>query len=180
MPKWKIITSQNIVNNYYCKVTKEKVLTNKGKIISDYFLISHRDVVMIVPITKLGKFNLIKEYKHGVKKEIFLFPAGLIKDKESPKEAAIRELKEETGFYTENIEYLGELYEFPSNETQKVFIYLAKNLPEKPNQKKDPNEETKLYQFNTNDFKKLIIKNKIKLATTISAFFMAINKSNKK
>ena len=176
MAGWKIIKSKVLVNNYYCKLVVEKVVTSKGKIIPKYFLVSHRDVVMIVPVTKSGKFVLIREYKHGIKKSIFLFPAGLVSEKETPRNAAIRELGEETGYIVNKIERLGILYEYPSNETQKVFVFLAKNLPEKPNGKKRSEEETKLYYFFTNELEKLVLENRFRLATSVSAFYLAINK----
>lgn len=176
MTRWKIIKSKVLVDNYYCKLVEEKVITSKGKIIPKYFLVSHRDVAMVVPVTKSGKFVLIKEYKHGIKKSIFLFPAGLVSEKETPRETAIRELKEETGYVVNKIERLGILYEYPSNETQKVFVFLVKDLPENPSVKRRPKEEINLYHLSANNLEKLILNNRFRLATSVSAFYLAINK----
>lgn len=174
--KWKVLKSETILDNYYCKVEKQKVLKPNNKTIPKYFLVSRRDVVMIVPVTTDGKFIVIKEYKHGVKKDIFLFPAGLVDKKENPKDTATRELREETGYTIKNIELLGKLYEFPSNDTHCVYVYLAKDLPSKPSGQIRKGEDVKIYYFSAKEIKQMIMENKFRLATSISAFYLALNK----
>lgn len=46
---------------------------------------------------KDDKTLLVKEFRMGVNRYVWSFPAGLIDDGETPVEAAVRELKEETG-----------------------------------------------------------------------------------
>ena len=51
----------------------------------------------------------IREYRGAAEKYVLRFPTGAIEDGEDPKEAAIRELAEETGFLAETAEPLGVL-----------------------------------------------------------------------
>lgn len=174
--KWNTLESKTLFDNYYCKIVKEKVKTSRGIIIPEYFLISKRNVVMIVPLTKKGKFVFIKEYKHGIKEEALLFPAGLVKENEESKITARRELREETGFIAKKLEFLGKFYEYPSNDTHKVYVFLAKGLPEKPQTNPGVSEETKLIFLQYKEVENLIFTNEIKLATAISAVFLAHSK----
>ena len=61
--------------------------------------VNSNGVVTIVPITKIDKLVMIVcQYRPPVGKNVWEFPAGLIEAWESPGDAAIRELKEETGY----------------------------------------------------------------------------------
>jgi len=65
------------------------------------------DAVVIVPM-KIGQFGenelvMIKEYRSPIGDFTYGFPAGLIDHDETAEEAAIRELKEETGLTVKNV-----------------------------------------------------------------------------
>ncbi|XP_064606126.1 ADP-sugar pyrophosphatase-like, partial [Liolophura sinensis] len=61
------------------------------------------DAVVIIPILKrLLKYDcviLVKQYRPPLKGYTLEFPAGLIDKAELPEETAVRELKEETGYF---------------------------------------------------------------------------------
>lgn len=59
---------------------------------------SSRSIVVIVPKTPLGSFIVIKQYRAPFDGYNYEFPAGLVDDGETLREAAIRELSEETGY----------------------------------------------------------------------------------
>jgi len=65
------------------------------------------DWVNIVAITPEKKILVVKQYRFGVKKTTTEIPAGIIEAGETPEQAAIRELREETGYTTANWKYLG-------------------------------------------------------------------------
>ncbi|MBF0276861.1 MAG: NUDIX hydrolase [SAR324 cluster bacterium] len=57
------------------------------------------DAVIIIPyLVPSGKYILIKQFRPPVNAYILEFPAGLIDAGETPEQAAVRELKEETGY----------------------------------------------------------------------------------
>lgn len=75
------------------------------------------------PIRKAVRCYLIKDnkvavtkYKQGNKKEGYYdIPGGKIEEGESPKETAIREMKEETGLKVKNLKYKGNMIiEYPN------------------------------------------------------------------
>lgn len=89
----------------------------------------HTDGVVIIMTDAGGeKILLNKEFRMSVGECVYNFPAGLIDSGETPKEAAARELREETGL--EIVEIADQLYDSYSaigfsNETNAVVIGTA-------------------------------------------------------
>src|ERR1700733_14051622 len=106
--KWKRLKTEVALNNKWCTVHKDTVELPAGKIIDDYFVHIRPDVVLVFPITADGKVIMVRQYKHGAKEILLEFPGGIVDTSEdSVHAAALRELREETGYFTADIEALG-------------------------------------------------------------------------
>ena len=66
------------------------------------------NAVAIIPLFEDGDILMIKEFRYPINDYVYAFPAGLIDDGESSVDAAIRELREETGLMVTKI-----IIEFP-------------------------------------------------------------------
>ncbi len=51
-----------------------------------------------MPQLRDGRFLVERNYRHVLKQRMYEFPAGYVEKGETPKAAALRELKEETGY----------------------------------------------------------------------------------
>lgn len=91
-------------------------------------IIEHPGGVAILPITKDNCVILVKQYRKAVEKFLLELPAGKLELNEEPGETAIRELKEETGIISNNLEYLLEFYTSPGFTNEKIYLFLAKDL----------------------------------------------------
>ena len=60
-------------------------------------------------LTDSGELIFIREYRGAAEKYVLRIPTGVIEDGEDPKDAARRELEEETGFVAKKMESLGVL-----------------------------------------------------------------------
>jgi len=94
--------------------------------------------VAMAAFTKDDKMILAKQYRHPLGKMINDLPAGGIHIGETPKQAALRELEEETGYTTDKLKWIGRFNWNPSNMAGTVEIFFTKNL--KPKGKPDPDE----------------------------------------
>ena len=84
-----------------------------------------RGAVMMIPVTKPGdKLIIIRQFRPPTGRLVYEFPAGLINPGEDPKETAIRELKEETG-YTGTVDYCSPQV-FTSPGLSSEFVHLVK------------------------------------------------------
>lgn len=93
-------------------------------------IIEHENAVCIIPLVSDTEVLMIKQYRNAVDKVLLEFPAGLIDADEEPKEAALRELSEETGTTAQQIDYLFETYSSPGFTNEKVSFFIARNLTE--------------------------------------------------
>ena len=91
-------------------------------------IVLHDPAVVIVAATEEDEIILIKQYRKAIDDSIYELPAGLIEYGENPKDAALRELEEETGFRAYSIEYLSEFYTSPGFCNEKIHAFLAKDL----------------------------------------------------
>jgi 8-oxo-dGTP pyrophosphatase MutT (NUDIX family) len=88
-------------------------------------LLDTPDWVNIIGINDDDQILLLKQYRFGTESIELEIPGGIIEDGETPEEAAIRELKEETGFYAKKLKKLGDVNANPAFMNNKVYSYLA-------------------------------------------------------
>ena len=134
---------------------KEKVFTSRVFSVTDrhckgpnnsyriFTVLDAPDWVIIIPIleTQQGKkFVMVKQWRHGSSSLCLEFPGGVFEPGENPKEAASRELLEETGYKPGKMKKLGELSPNPAIMSNTLHIFLAEDLFFTGTQQLDPDE----------------------------------------
>lgn len=76
-----------------------------------------------VLFVKDGAVLLVKQFRYAYGEEIYEIPAGKLDAGENPKNAALRELKEETGVVATDAKLLYVLYPSPGYTDEKIYIY---------------------------------------------------------
>lgn len=112
------------------KIDKEKIIhqTKYATLFSskdDYLVYNTPDLVVVLPVLPNGDLLLIEQERIPVEKRLLEPVTGGIVDKEEPKEAAIRETKEETGYDVKEVEYVGSYYSAPGYMSQKAYVFIA-------------------------------------------------------
>ena len=91
--------------------------------------IKHIGAVAILPLTDDGKVICVRQYRYAVGQVTLEIPAGkLDSPNEDPREAALRELREETGATCKSLEYLGTYLASPAILDEKINLYFARGL----------------------------------------------------
>ncbi|MGD9115848.1 MAG: NUDIX hydrolase [Dehalococcoidia bacterium] len=100
-------------------------------------IVEHEECVAIVAIDNSDKVLLVKQFRKPVEQELLEIPAGGIDPGESPEDAVVREMREETGFLPREVKKLGGFYSAPGFCTEYLHLYLARDLELKPLQAED-------------------------------------------
>ncbi|MBO7274544.1 MAG: NUDIX hydrolase [Clostridia bacterium] len=102
-------------------------LPNGGKGFREY--IKHIGAVAVLPLTDDGNVICVRQYRYAVGEVTVEIPAGkLDAPDEDPREAALRELREETGARCKELTYLGTYLASPAILDEKINLYLARGL----------------------------------------------------
>lgn len=100
------------------------------------------DFVVVVAIVD-NKIVMITEFKHAVQENLLCLPAGAMKDGETPQDAGLRELFEETGYIgqPETCKVFGPFFNSPDKSTERHFVVLVNNVKEKVTPSPDQGEK---------------------------------------
>lgn len=128
-------------------------------------IVEHNGAVGIVAITTENKVVLVRQYRKAVEKELWEIPAGKIEIGENPKECAIRELKEETGYSAENMKLIHKFYTSAGFSNQKIYIFLAENLIQ-GERDLDEDEFLEVHEIDKDEVYNMIARNEIEDAKT--------------
>jgi 8-oxo-dGTP pyrophosphatase MutT (NUDIX family) len=82
----------------------------------------------ILPITADGNAVLVRQFRHGAQRVTLEIPAGLVDPGEDPREAAMRECLEETGYRARSAESLGVVNPNPALFANRLYAYFATNV----------------------------------------------------
>jgi ADP-ribose pyrophosphatase len=126
MPE-KIITSEYLYRGSIVKLRLDQVrLPNKHVVVRE--IVEHRGAVAIIALDEQPRVLMVRQYRAGAARETLEIPAGTLEEGEDPSLCAARELKEETGYSALQWEPLGYFFSSPGFSTEKMFLFLARQL----------------------------------------------------
>lgn len=137
--------------------------------------IEHFGAAAVVPVLEDGRILLVRQYRNALDRETLEIPAGGINKGEESITAATRELEEETGYKSDNLEHLISIVTAVAFCDEVVEIYIAKNLT-KTQQHLDPDEYIEIEAYTTDELSEMIYSGKIQDSKTIAAIMSYINK----
>jgi ADP-ribose diphosphatase len=161
----------------------DHLTSGKKSLVQDYLVIEPKfknddgiTGVAILPI-KDNKFGLVKIYRHAVGEYGWEVPRGFIDKDETAEDAAIRELKEETGVICDKnkLEYIGFICSEPGVISAKVNLYKAIIINNEQLQCEYELGHVEFNWFSGVELNALIRDQSISDATTLVACLKAIN-----
>lgn len=122
-----------------------------------------------VPVLPDGRILLIRQYRPAVDRETLELPAGAKDAKaENPALTAARELKEETGYASDDVTPLITLKTATSWCSEETDIYLAKNCVREGKQTLDEAEEIQVEAYSLKELLDKIYSGKLEDAKTVA------------
>ena len=127
----KTLRSELIFDGRVVHLYRDEVeLPDGGTSVREY--IKHVGAVCVLPLTDDGKIVLERQYRYPFSRVLVEIPAGKLDSAdEDPTEAALRELREETGYVPERITYIGDYFSSPAILDERIRMFFAEKSQEK-------------------------------------------------
>lgn len=186
--EWEEVKTEHIVKDEWIDIRRQAFRFPDGKIFEPYYTFSRRSYVVIVASDIEDNYLLVKQFRQGIRKVTIEFPAGGIErsdgaeygsdddSSEDAFEAAKRELREETGYESNEWEHL---ITVPSNATisdNYAHIYCAKNCKKVSDQDLDEMEFLNVEKRTAKEIEELISRGEFPQAVHIMAWLLSLRR----
>lgn len=171
--RWDVLKSEIIYRCRIFSVRRDESRSRGTGQTHDFHVLETGDWVNVVPLTASGHVVMVRQYRHGIRDLTLEVPAGLIDDTDdAPADAALRELREETGYASSDITSLGTVHPNPAILTNRCHMFAAYDVVRVGAPQWDATEELTVETIALDQIPDLIRRGAISNALTVVAFHL--------
>lgn len=141
-----------------------------------YDFIGHKGAAAVLPVKDDGKIVMVRQYRNALDRFTIELPAGGLNSVDEPGiVCAARELEEETGYKSDNLEHLITVRTTIAFCNEKIDIYIARDLV-KSQQHLDEGEYVEVCEYTIEELVDMVYKSVIEDSKTVSAIMTYYSK----
>ena len=134
---WPVVSSAELVRGRLVTLRTDKVRTPDDEL-AERDVVLHPGAVAVLALDDVQQVLLIRQYRHPVGRLLWEIPAGLRDvSGETPWATARRELLEEAGYRARDWRVLADYYTSPGFTTERLRVFLARDLEFVPEAERD-------------------------------------------
>lgn len=141
-------------------------------------VIRHPGAAAILAEPEPSHLLLVRQYRKAPEEVLWEIPAGKIDRGETPIAAAVRELREETGYEAASVELMYEFFTSPGFADEKLSLFFASGL-KAGEQRPDEDEFVDVFSLSVSELQQLLSDRKIRDAKTLIGVLWWLNKQGK-
>jgi ADP-ribose pyrophosphatase len=122
---WKRLGTGNPIDFEILRIREDRVEHPGTGAEHPRVIIECPDWVNIIPVTPEGQLVLVRQFRFGTWSATLELPGGMVDEGESPEQAAVRELEEETGYRPKQVLDLGYVHPNPALQGNRCHSFLA-------------------------------------------------------
>jgi len=168
---WKRLSSQTDASFPIFQLRTDRVQSPRTKEEHDFYILESLDWVNVIPVTPGQQVVLIRQFRHGIGEMTLEIPGGIVEPKDSPEEAARRELREETGYQAFDMIRLGKVHPNPAFLNNRCHSYLAKDVTLAGELEQDDKEDIEVMLRPLEEIPRLIQEGAITHSLVLAAFY---------
>lgn len=135
----------------------------------EWDFIKHNGAAAVVPVLDDGRILMVTQFRNALDRKTLEIPAGKLDDpEEEGLICAARELEEETGYCSDQLEWLINIRTTVALCNEKIEVYVARNLKEGV-QNLDENEYVNVKAYTVDELKEKIFSGEIEDSKTIAS-----------
>lgn len=166
----KLISSKTLLETPIFTVTEDVAYDPAGFEIKRA-IIKHQGSAVMMAVDQDRRILLVRQYRLPAKDYMWELPAGRLDPGETVREAAERELREETGFAAKRWTELVTFYASPGYVDETMTIYLAEDLTEGESEPME-DERIEVKWFTAEEIDALIGAGQLRDAKTMIGYFL--------
>lgn len=122
--RWRVETARPVLETRFFRVVRSAVRRPDGSL-ADYHTVDHPRPAVSVVLRDGDRVALIRQQRFIVDRDVWALPSGGVDERETPEEAARRELVEETGYEARALGHLLSYYPTYGVSNQVFHCYVA-------------------------------------------------------
>jgi ADP-ribose pyrophosphatase len=171
--RWEVLKSDIIYRCRIFSVRRDQSRSLRSGQTGDFHVLESNDWVNVVPLTPEQQVVMVRQFRHGIRDLTLEVPAGLIDPGDrSPAQAAMRELREETGYAARELIPLGTVHPNPAMMNNHCYIFVARDVELQGAPQWDATEELVVESVPLDRVPELIVNGTISNALTLVAFHL--------
>ncbi len=168
---WELIETEDLQDCRVFRVARSLARSPRTGREHSFYRIDADDWVNIVPLTAAGEIVMIRQFRHGSREVTLEIPGGIVDPGETPLAAALRELREETGYAAETAEPTGMVNPNPALFGNRVYSFVAHDVRRVGGIANDGTEETAVELVSRAELPQLLAEGRITHALVVAALF---------
>ena len=165
----KTLDTQRIYEGAIINLRRDKVTVQNGTSYRE--IVEHNGGAVLAALTPEGKMVMVRQFRKPAERVMLEVPAGKIDAGELPETAAVRELKEETGYTAGTVRHLTSFYPSVGYSEEVLHLYLCTDLT--PGDTCfDENEAIDIEEMDVDALYRMVMSGEIQDAKTAIAILM--------
>ncbi|HEY4761922.1 MAG TPA: NUDIX hydrolase [Thermoguttaceae bacterium] len=167
---WHLLESRDISDHGIFRVRHDLYRFEPSGAQRDFVVLDCPDWVNIIPLTDDGQVVLVRQFRHGTRDLSLEIPGGVVEANETPEAAAVRELREETGYVPQRVKPLGFVHPNPAIQGNRSYSFFAEGCRLTAAMQPDPFEHIEVLLHPLEEIPALILSGEISNSLIVAAF----------